>query len=60
MHLAGYSPAGLRAALGSDQLVHGLIDYFAQNESLMLALCANRGLRPEEFMRVWHRLNPAD
>lgn len=58
MSLTGYSPAGLRQALGSDQLGSGLIDYFAQNEPLMLALCANSGLRPEDFMRVWSQLNP--
>ena len=55
----GYSPAALRAAVGSQQLDSGLIDYFAQNEPLMLALCANNGLRPEDFMRVWSQLNPA-
>jgi hypothetical protein len=30
MGVAGYSPAGLRAAIGSEQLGRGLIDYFAQ------------------------------
>jgi hypothetical protein len=59
MSVTGYSPDGLRQAVGSDQLGRGLIDYFAQNEPLMLTLCANSGLRPEEFMRVWARLNPA-
>jgi hypothetical protein len=59
MGITGYSPDGLRKAVGSDQLRHGLIDYFAQNEPLMLALCANAGIGPEDFMRVWARLNPA-
>lgn len=59
LQATGYSPAGLRAALGGDQLRRGLIDFFAQNESLLLTLCANHGLRPEDFMRVWARLNPA-
>jgi hypothetical protein len=59
MTLTGYAPADLRRALGSEQLGRGLIDYFAQNESLMLALCANNSLRPEDFMRVWNQLNPA-
>jgi hypothetical protein len=58
MGVAGYSPAGLRAAIGSEQLGRGLIDYFAQNEPLLLALCSNNALRPEDFMRVWARLNP--
>ena len=59
MGQTGYSPAALREAVGTVQLGNGLIDYFAQNEPLMLALCANNGLRPEDFMRVWSQLNPA-
>ena len=59
MGFAGYSPAGLRAALGSEQLRRGLVDYFAQNEALLLALCANNGLHPEDVMQVWAGLNPA-
>lgn len=59
MTMTGYSPAALRAAVGSDQLGRGLIDYFASNEPLLLALCANNSLKPEEFMRVWAQLNPA-
>jgi hypothetical protein len=59
MGVTGYSPVGLRAAVGSAQLGRGLIDYFAQNEPLLLTLCASSGLRPEDFMRVWARLNPA-
>jgi len=58
MGFAGYDPTALRRAVGTQQLASGLIDYFAANEPLMLALCANHGFRPEEFMRVWHRLNP--
>jgi hypothetical protein len=59
MGFAGYDPTALRRAVGTRQLASGLIDYFAANEPLLLTLCANHGLRPEEFMRVWHRLNPA-
>jgi hypothetical protein len=58
MGFAGYDPTALRRAIGSRQLAGGLIDYFASNEPLMLTLCANNGFRPEDFMRVWHRLNP--
>jgi hypothetical protein len=58
MGYVGYDPTSLRRAVGTQQLATGLIDYFAANEPLLLALCANRGLKPEEFMRVWHRLNP--
>jgi hypothetical protein len=59
MTITGYSPAALRSAVGSDQLGRGLIDYFASNEPLLLTLCANNSLKPEEFMRVWAQLNPA-
>ncbi len=59
MSVAGYTPQSLRAALGSAQLGQGLIDYFAGNEALLLALCANNQLRPDDFMRVWATLNPA-
>lgn len=55
----GYGAEQLRRAVGGTALAHALIDYFAANEALLMALCANRSLRPEEFMRVWHRLNPA-
>lgn len=59
MAMTGYSTAALRAAVGTDQLGRGLIDYFASNEPLLLTLCANNRLKPEEFMRVWAQLNPA-
>ncbi|WP_281261297.1 DUF3572 family protein [Devosia submarina] len=59
MQYAGLDPATLRASVGSPALERGLIDYVAANESLLLALCANSGLTPEDFMRVWHRINPA-
>jgi hypothetical protein len=57
MAVAGYTPPALRAAVGSDELAHGLIGYFAENEPLLLAVCANNRLDPGEFMRVWARLN---
>ena len=59
MDFAGYSPAELRSAVGTPQLDNGLIDYFASNEAILLALCANAGMKPESFMRVWQKLNPA-
>ena len=59
MSVAGVAPDTLRRTAGSAELHRGLIDYVAQNEALLLALCANAGLRPEDFMRVWGRLNPA-
>ena len=59
MQYAGLDPDALRRAVGSPDLQRGLIDYFASNEPILLALCANSGLSPEQFMRVWHRLNPS-
>lgn len=59
MQYAGLDPDALRNGVGTLPLQRGLIDYFASNEPILLAFCANAGLSPEEFMRVWHRLNPA-
>jgi hypothetical protein len=59
MGQTGYSPAALRRVAGTPELDNGLIDYFAQNEALLLALCANNNLKPDEFMRVWAKLNPS-
>jgi hypothetical protein len=57
MQQAGLDPQALRAGVGTTRLQHGLIDYFAANEAILLALCANAGWTPETFMRVWHRIN---
>ena len=59
MTMTGYSPDALRKAAGGDNLDRGLIDYFASNEALLLALCANNSFKPDDFMRVWARLNSA-
>jgi hypothetical protein len=55
----GTSPDAVRRGAGSDSFGRGLIDYFAQNEPLLLALCANAKIPPDSFMRVWAKLNPA-
>ena len=54
---AGYDPPGLRSALGTPGFHAGLIDYFARNEPMMLALCAANTVRPEDFMAIWAKLN---
>ena len=59
MQVVGLDPDALRRSVDTPALQHGLIDYFASNEPILLALCANMGLSPEQFMRVWHRLNPS-
>ena len=59
MGVTGYSPDAIRRGAGGTALARGLVDYFASNEPLLLALCANGGFRPDDFMRVWAKLNPA-
>ena len=59
MTMTGYSPDALRRSVGGDALDRGLIDYFATNEALLLALAANNGFGPDDFMHVWARLNPS-
>lgn len=60
MQHAGLDPDALRRSVGTPALQRGLVDYFASNEPILLALCANSGLSPEQFMRVWHRINPSE
>ncbi|MCB9993981.1 MAG: DUF3572 family protein [Hyphomicrobiaceae bacterium] len=55
MQASGYTPETLRRAIDSPELGTALIDYFAQNEALLLALCANAAIDPAHFMRVWSR-----
>ena len=59
MQHVGLDPASLRSAVGTPAFERGLIDHVASNEPILLALCANTGMAPEQFMRVWHRINPA-
>jgi len=59
MQFSGLDPEGFRQSVGTPSLRHGLIDYFASNEPILLALCANAVMSPEQFMRVWQRLNPS-
>jgi hypothetical protein len=59
MSHTGLSPQALRTSVGSRELAAGLIDYFASNEPLLLALCANANITAEQFMRVWYKVNPA-
>lgn len=57
MQLSGYSPDLLRESLDSSEFKSAVIGYFAQNEPLLLAMCANSGLTPNDFMRVWNKEN---
>jgi Protein of unknown function (DUF3572) len=58
MDQTGLDGEALRKTIGSRSLALGLMDYFAQDEAALLAMCANAGLSAERFMRTWQRLNP--
>lgn len=60
MGLTGMDSDSLRKSIGSESLSAGLLDYFAQNEPALLAMCANAGLSTDRFMRSWQRLNPSE
>jgi hypothetical protein len=57
---AGYDPPGLRKALGTAGFHAGLIDYFARNEPLLMAVCTANDVRPDDFMAIWAKLNRHD
>ena len=48
----GLSRETLRAAAASNDILRGVLDYLAGNESLMLAFIANCGIEPTEFERA--------
>lgn len=53
----GTSPDELRSGL-NNQLKLGMFEFFAHNESALLAMCANARISAEQFMRAYYRLNP--
>ena len=59
MGIAGFSPDGLRRAVGTKSFALGLLDYVVQNEELLLAVSASSSLQPETIMRVWAKHNPS-
>jgi hypothetical protein len=59
MGIAGFSPDGLRKAIGSRSFALGLLDYVVQNEPLLLAVSQSSAVQPETIMRVWAKHNPA-
>lgn len=58
MNYAGIDSDTLRQTIGSRELANGMMDYFAQNESALLAMCANANISADAFMRLWQRQNP--
>lgn len=60
MQLSGFSPDLLRKSLETSEFESAVIGYFAQSEPLLLAMCANSSLQPQDFMRVWNEENNID
>jgi hypothetical protein len=60
MQFAGLSPDALRKGIGTAELNAGMLDYFVQNESALMAMCANAGLNATHVMNVWQRANKRD
>lgn len=58
MDHAGLDGDALRKSVGSRELSLGMFDFFAQNESALLAMCANAEINANRFMGAWQRLNP--
>ena len=56
MNQTGYSADFIRNNTDSASLRIGLLDYFASNEAALMSMCATSGIRANEFMNVWHRL----
>ncbi len=54
----GYTPETIGKAVGTRSLNLGMIEFVMRSESLLLAISANTGLKPERAMRLWQRLNP--
>ncbi|AVX04444.1 DUF3572 family protein [Maritalea myrionectae] len=55
----GTSPDEMRGG-DPESLASGLLEFFAQNESALLSMCANARLTPEEVMRAYYTLNGHD
>jgi hypothetical protein len=58
MQQTGMDPDSVRRSVGSSSLSMGMLDYFAQNEPALLAMCANSKMSTDRVMRMWQRLNP--
>ena len=59
MGIAGFSPDGLRNALGTRTFALGLLDYVVQNEPLLLDISRAIAVKPESIMAIWAKHNPA-
>jgi hypothetical protein len=57
---SGLEPKRLRGLVGTDGFAHGLVDYVASNEPLLLAVAAEARLAPETIMQAWARIHQAE
>jgi len=49
----GIRPTTLRQLIGTHDFAHGLIDYVVANESLLVAVASENGLKPESITQAW-------
>lgn len=54
---SGLTPENLRRLVGTSGFSHGLVDYVASNEGLLVAVSAGAGIKPETFTAAWSRLH---
>jgi hypothetical protein len=54
---SGLTPANLKRLVGTPGFSHGLVDYVASNEALLLAVAEASNLTPETFTAAWARLH---
>lgn len=57
MSIAGYTPQTLQGAVGSESLSMAMVEYFANYEPSLLAMCANAQLDAQRFNTLLQRLN---
>lgn len=60
MDHAGLSPASLREAAESPDLLVGLLDHVVSDEELLLACAEAIGESPERITLAWRRLGPPE
>ena len=54
---SGLAASELRQLSESEDLLAGLVDYFLANEPLLVALCDEMNVAPEDVWRLRHTLN---
>lgn len=53
--LTGYDPSNLRADAATPEFMTAILEFYAQDEPLLLAFCAESGTAPETFARIYHQ-----